>query len=195
MSTFDCIQHGECLAPSASCATPCRLEEAEVFLCRASGEGSHNFRVCTTEDQVHKFYAEMFGEDVAGEGFLKSFRDPDEWAMGVEYCEKLYNARFEVWKVDDRELSTRSASVSTELDDAKLSAALHENAAGQLAQMVVDSIPSATASPSYLPGLRLARDILRKNGFDKSAVAVGVQIAHLESKPELDVPPDSRSEK
>lgn len=40
-----------------------------------------------------------------------------------------------------------------------------------------------------MPGLKLAQDMLRKNGFEKSAKAVGVQIAHLEAQPSLDCPP------
>lgn len=87
-----------------------KLSEAEleelVFLCRASGEGSHNVRVCQNDVEVQKFYGEMFGEDFAGDAFLKAFRDPDEWAMGLSYEEDLYNAKFECWKVYLRELES-----------------------------------------------------------------------------------------
>ena len=97
-----------------------RLEEVEVFLCRASGEGSHNFRVCTTEEQVFAFYKEMFGEDQGGgiQSQIDHFHDADNWSNGGTayacplYC-ALYCATFEVWKVDDRELSvTRSESAT-----------------------------------------------------------------------------------
>lgn len=57
-----------------------------VFLCRASGEGSHNFKVCAALEDVVTFYGSMFGEDTTGDlmGYLC---DEDRWSMGVAYHE------------------------------------------------------------------------------------------------------------
>jgi hypothetical protein len=43
---------------------------------------------------------------------------------------------------------------------------------------------------TYMPGLRLAEKLLRENGFEKSALAVKIQIRHLEAQPVLDSPLD-----
>ena len=90
--------------------TPIGLDDAEVFVCRASGEGSHNFRICTNEAQVFEFYKEMWGEDHGGgiQSAIDNFRDPDNWSnQGTAYSCELYCSTFEVWKVDDRELNTQ----------------------------------------------------------------------------------------
>lgn len=83
----------------------------EVFLCRASGEGSHNFRVAAGEAGVCDFYREMFGEDHGGgiESLTSAFHDPDEWGNdGTTLDLELYCAKFEVWKVDPKELGIAS---------------------------------------------------------------------------------------
>ena len=67
---------------------------SELFLCRANGEGSHQFRVCADEDEVRKFYGEMFGEDTVDD--FARFRDPEEWSNGgTAYHEELYYATFD----------------------------------------------------------------------------------------------------
>lgn len=50
------------------------------------------------------------------------------------------------------------------------------------------SAPASSERASYMPGLKLAEELLRKNGFEKSALAVSVQIRHLEAQPQLDAP-------
>lgn len=81
---------------------------SELFLCRANGEGSHQFRVCADEDEVRKFYGEMFGEDTVDD--FARFRDPEEWSNGgTAYHEELYCATFDCWKVDRNDLTLPAA--------------------------------------------------------------------------------------
>jgi len=99
-----------------------------LFLCRASGEGSHNFRVATDEAGVLAFYDEMFGKEEDGtlDLTIKHFRDPDNWSNeGTAYDCELYCARFEVWKVDPQEIAaprpirsgdSESASLANEIE-------------------------------------------------------------------------------
>jgi hypothetical protein len=75
-----------------------------VFLCRAGGEGSHNFKVCASLEDVVTFYGSMFGEDTTGD-LMDYLRDEERWAMGVAYHEDLYCAKFDCWKVEPAELS------------------------------------------------------------------------------------------
>lgn len=80
----------------------------DVFLCRASGEGSHDFRICPDAHAVAGFYKEMFGEDHGGgiESFWSSWNDPDDWSNeGAALEMSLYCATFQVWKVDPKQLS------------------------------------------------------------------------------------------
>src|SRR5262245_36069520 len=84
------------------------LAANEVFLCRANGEGSHNFRVCNDEAGVLKFYEEMFGKEEDGtlDMTIKHLRDEDNWSNGcTAYSCSLYCATFEVWKVFNSELT------------------------------------------------------------------------------------------
>jgi hypothetical protein len=72
-----------------------------VYLCRASGEGSHDFRVCKDEAAVFAFYEEQCGrdEDNTLDSITKSFSDPDHWgACNTAFDLDLYMAKFEVWK-------------------------------------------------------------------------------------------------
>lgn len=79
------------------------------FLCRAAGEGSHNFKVCADDSAVHKFYAEMFGEEGIDD-FLESFRNPESWSNDLTtFHEDLYCATFDCWKVTADELRPSSA--------------------------------------------------------------------------------------
>jgi hypothetical protein len=76
-----------------------------VYLCRANGEGSHNFKVCASLEEVLKFYGEMFGEDTTGD-LMDCLRNEDRWSNGgTAYHEDLYCATFDCWKVDPRELA------------------------------------------------------------------------------------------
>lgn len=88
------------------------LAANELFVCRASGEGSHNFRVCADEAGVIAFYDEMFGKDLDGtlDSAIKHLRDEDNWsnACTAYHCE-LYCATFEVWKVDRSEIAVASS--------------------------------------------------------------------------------------
>ena len=79
----------------------------EIYLCRASGEGSHQFKLCEDETALMAFYAEMFGEESGTtEGNLKHFRDPDNWGDGgTSYSVDLYNAKWEVWIVQRSDLA------------------------------------------------------------------------------------------
>lgn len=79
-----------------------------IFLCRANGEGSHEFRVAADEAGVMAFYKEMFGLDSDGklDSAIEHFRDTDNWSNeGTAYHCELYCATFEVWKVEPRELA------------------------------------------------------------------------------------------
>lgn len=86
-----------------------------LYLCRANGEGSHEFRICADEAAVMVFYEEMFGLDMDGklDGAIEHFRDPDNWSNGGEayHCE-LYCATFEVWKVTPSEMSRVPSSTA-----------------------------------------------------------------------------------
>lgn len=84
-----------------------RWREGWVYVCRASGEGSHDFRVSRDEAGVMAFYKEMFGEQYGGgiQSVIDHFRDPDNWINdGNTYNCELYMAKFEVWKVQANEL-------------------------------------------------------------------------------------------
>lgn len=94
------------------------LAANEVFVCRASGEGSHNFRVCETAEEVDAFYKEMWGEDQGGgiQSHIDHFRDEDNWSnqCTAYHCD-LYCSTFEVWKVDRTEVAApRSESAPKE---------------------------------------------------------------------------------
>lgn len=83
----------------------------DVFLCRASGEGSQDFRICPDEAAVYAFYEEMTGRDQDGtlDSITKSFHDTDYWGCeGRAFSLDLYMAKFEVWKVQASELCERS---------------------------------------------------------------------------------------
>jgi hypothetical protein len=86
---------------------PTPLRDGTVYLCRASGEGSHNFRVCTDEAGVMAFYKAMWGEDHGGgiQSAIDHFRDPDNWSNDRSaYSCELYCSTFEVWIADPKEL-------------------------------------------------------------------------------------------
>lgn len=90
---------------SAPSTTP---RSGDVYLCRASGEGSQDFRVCADEAAVFAFYEEMTGRDQDGtlDSITKSFGDSDYWGSeGRAFHLDLYMAKFEVWKVEAREIS------------------------------------------------------------------------------------------
>lgn len=89
------------------------LSRNDVFLCRASGEGSHDFRICPDAHAVASFYKELFGEDHGGgiESFWSGWNDPDDWSNeGTALELALYCATFQVWKVDPKQLSLASES-------------------------------------------------------------------------------------
>lgn len=98
-----------------------RLEQ--LYLCRASGEGTHTFRVCNGEPEVMAFCEEMFGKDQDGTlDSFASFSDSDEWC-GNEGSRSLqwdlYCATFECWEVDPKELehpALRAALEAAEID-------------------------------------------------------------------------------
>ena len=88
----------------------------QLFLCRANGEGSHEFRVCKDEAEVMAFYKEIFGEDYGGgiQSQIDHFRDADNWSNeGAAYECELYCATFEVWKVAPGDLALRAAPPTT----------------------------------------------------------------------------------
>lgn len=88
----------------------------EVYLCRASGDGSHDFRVCETIEEVLNFYCEMFGTE-GREDEHKRLIDPDEWGGegGLWYGPlDMYCATWEVWKVEAAQLNPLSAVRTTE---------------------------------------------------------------------------------
>ena len=91
------------------------LAANEVFVCRASGEGSHDFRVCADEAAVLAFYDEMFGKEADGtlDLTIKHLRDEDNWsnASTAYHCE-LYCATFEVWKVDREQVAAPTSAAS-----------------------------------------------------------------------------------
>jgi hypothetical protein len=85
-----------------------RGEAPQLFLCRANGEGSHEFRVCKDEAEVMAFYKAMFGEDHGGgiQSQIDHFHDQDNWSnSGTAYECELYCATFEVWKVAPSDLA------------------------------------------------------------------------------------------
>jgi len=87
------------------------LTKEQIYLCRASGEGAHQFRFCESEAEVMAFYEEMFGKDMAGIWMaqIKHFRDPDNWSNnGTAYSVDLYNATWEVWKAERSDLALRA---------------------------------------------------------------------------------------
>lgn len=92
---------------------------APLYLCRASGDGSHSFRICADEAGVFAFYEEMFGKHHDGTIYseIEHFRDPDNWAYeGTVYEVELYCAKWEVWKAEPQELrSPEAASALTTL--------------------------------------------------------------------------------
>lgn len=84
-----------------------------VYLCRASGEGSHDFRVCADRAAVLAFYEEMCGKDQDGtvNSLTSAFDDPDQWSNeGTALEIELYCAKFEVWIVDREQISTGARS-------------------------------------------------------------------------------------
>lgn len=93
-------------------------KEADLFVCCADGEGSHEFRICRGKEAVFAFYEEMTGrdhDDTLG-SITRAFDDPDEWRNdGTALEMELYCARFYAWKVSEAEVAmpstTRSASV------------------------------------------------------------------------------------
>lgn len=85
--------------------------EGCVFLCRANGEGAHDFHVAKCEADVMAFYKTMWGEDEGGgiQSQIDHFRDDDNWSnSGTAYECKLYCSTFEVWVVDAAHLASRS---------------------------------------------------------------------------------------
>ena len=95
-----------------SALRPSPVLKGDVFLCRASGEGTQDFRICADEAAVFAFYKEMCGEDEDGtiDSITKSFADVDRYwnCEGRAFSLDLYMAQFEVWKVDASELALRS---------------------------------------------------------------------------------------
>jgi hypothetical protein len=86
-----------------------------VFLCCGDGEGSHEFRVCATEQEVFDYYEYLCGQDHDGtvNSIKSAFADPDEWRNSGTMLElKLYCATFSVWKVEAKELRIELSSRS-----------------------------------------------------------------------------------
>jgi hypothetical protein len=92
-------------------------KDADLYLCCADGEGSHEFKVCRGYEGIAAFYEAMTGRDEDGtlDSLKRTFDDPDEWSNdGAALKLELYCARFYIWKVSADELvmpaGTRSAS-------------------------------------------------------------------------------------
>jgi hypothetical protein len=89
-----------------------------LLLCCASGEGSHEFRICETEEAVYAFYTEMCGHDADGtiDGFKESYADKDRyWANeGTHFHLDLYCAEFDVWIVDAKQLVNENELAAAE---------------------------------------------------------------------------------
>lgn len=88
---------------------PDTLPAGMLFLCRASGEGTQDFRVCKDQEAVFAFYEEMCGKDQDGtiDSIKDTFADSDHWSGDGynSFSLDLYMAQFEVWKVDAKEVS------------------------------------------------------------------------------------------
>lgn len=99
-------KYSELRLGGSSSATP---HELDLFLCRASGEGTQDFRLCKDEAAVFAFYEEMGGRDQDGtlNSITESFADIDQyWTCdGRSFSIDLYMAQFEVWKVSPIELA------------------------------------------------------------------------------------------
>lgn len=97
---------------------------SDLYLCRASGEGTQDFRVCADEAAVFAFYEEMAGRDQDDtlDSITKTFADSDYWSCeGRAFSMDLYCAKFEVWKVDPNELVTaRPEAQAQEPNDEQL---------------------------------------------------------------------------
>ena len=86
-------------------------KEADLFLCCADGEGTHEFRICRGEEGILKFYEEMCGRDADGtlDSLKRTLADPEEWRNdGTALDIELYCARFFVWKVSTAEVAMPS---------------------------------------------------------------------------------------
>lgn len=83
-------------------------KDADLFLCCADGEGTHEFKVCRGYDGVAAFYEAMCGRDADDtlDSLKCTFDDPDEWRNdGTALKLELYCAKFYVWKVSAAELA------------------------------------------------------------------------------------------
>lgn len=93
-----------------------------LLLCRASGEGTQDFRLVRDEAGVFAFYEEMCGrdQDKSLDSIVKTFRDPDYWSHeGQAFSLELYCAQFEVWKVLPDEVSLAGSESATLLHAAE----------------------------------------------------------------------------
>jgi PRTRC genetic system protein C len=100
--------------------------ENSSYLCRASGEGTSDVRLCKDTDEVVAFYREMFGlPDDAVEDFKKDFADEDGHWCNDGFTEKLYCAEFECWRIPAGLLSSEKRDPK---DDVPLRAAVVDGA-------------------------------------------------------------------
>lgn len=97
---------------------------AFVYMVRASGEGSSDYRLCRNELEVRRAYVDLVvGADDHHhyeeiEQTMQAFRDPDEWS-GDGIRIELYMASFEVWRFPSSalELAGELLEVSVESAD------------------------------------------------------------------------------